>query len=236
MTLFNVTTADDTRVLNDETVNNKLAPTIASEHQLQKLQTKCRSRCPVECDARNYYLRFLTTEAWPLKPRMEIRIQAATQEIRVTHFPAVTLMQMLALVLYSASFWFCFCPATLLLSNRFTRLCGDPEESSSVRPEGSARYSETGETEMQVDPEKRRQIQRRWRHAMSQVLQEQQTDCRDPDTVTAGTSTSVSGQDARDAVNPQDTDGACDEFSGRDSRVTRSHSLQRDLGEVDEAL
>ena len=53
---------------------------------------------------------------------------------------------------------------------------------------------------------------------------------------TAGTSTPDSGHDASKVVNPEVRDGACDESSGRDSRVTRSDSLQRDLGEVDEAL
>ena len=77
----------------------------------------CSKRCGNDCLQVNYYLRELTL---PQDTELVLFIiSGPDEEIRITHSAYISFLDLLSVMLNGASFYFTFCPATLLLSHWF---------------------------------------------------------------------------------------------------------------------
>ena len=78
---------------------------------------ECANRCGNDCLQVNYYMRQLT-----MFQRSKLRtfvISGPDEENLITHSASISFWDLLSVVLNGASFYFSFCPATLLLSHWF---------------------------------------------------------------------------------------------------------------------
>ena len=92
-----------------------------SLHQVDEIferedeKRSCSKRCGNDCLQVNYYLRKLTM---PQISRLKtFIISSSDEEIRITHSASISFWDLLSVMLNGASFYFSFCPATLLLSH-----------------------------------------------------------------------------------------------------------------------
>ena len=81
----------------------------------KRIKRTCRSRCPVACEQRSFYLGMSVPMIRLPGTGIAIHLHPVSEWTRIEYSPRVSLLDLLSLMAYSAAFWFAFCPASLLL-------------------------------------------------------------------------------------------------------------------------
>ena len=146
-----------------------------NDPEVEKMYESCQSKCGQDCLQTNYFVKYIATK--PNDDVWELHLFPPPEStVRIVSSPAISLLDVLCLMLTAASFWFTFCPANLLLSHRITRkLKTSPSPEAVVKEQQPVVQREVAPNDPNEVTQRARRAKQMWdqirRHRLDIILQ-----------------------------------------------------------------
>ena len=89
---------------------------------VRRTKESYRDACPLDCHQRQVHQRLQRQARNLLQPGLQLSLQPLDRVLVLSFSPRISLIDLISLLFYSASFWISFCPASLLLGRRIRRM------------------------------------------------------------------------------------------------------------------